>query len=324
MSAVENGSAHAVEDRDGWLVTVGDRQLGPYTTRQITAWLASRELDPECLGWRQGMATWVPLKAIPDFRIAPDAPVAAPQHNAPDASGVMADFRAFLRLAASPFDAASTVARTRMAPILTVLVFMGLMPWFMTMLLQAEDARMYVVSLGAAVVVSLGLWLLCGAALWICRAASRRVSDGLTLFAAMALPMVPAFLLAGLLGATWPALPGLFASAIIGHALLARGFRAHPAIGLYAVILLCAGGTWMATAIYGQGVGAVVALVKSNGAIKAPEAEKEVDPGAVGDPQAAVGGASGAAAPAKPAAVTGDASASGVPLPTADEATPAE
>ena len=73
------------------LVAKNGSQLGPFSESDIHAKLASGEFAPTDFGWREGMASWVPLSQMfadaPSTAAAPVAPGSAPAPYAPAPQG---------------------------------------------------------------------------------------------------------------------------------------------------------------------------------------------------------------------------------------------
>ena len=56
---------------EGWLLTrPGGTPSGPWSTEQVVQKIHSGELEEGVLCWKPGMAKWLPLKAVPIFRMA--------------------------------------------------------------------------------------------------------------------------------------------------------------------------------------------------------------------------------------------------------------
>ncbi|MCX7624910.1 MAG: DUF4339 domain-containing protein [Candidatus Sumerlaeaceae bacterium] len=52
---------------DAWFWIVDGAVQGPADTASLQSWILSGILDPETLLWKEGLPTWLPAKAIPEF-----------------------------------------------------------------------------------------------------------------------------------------------------------------------------------------------------------------------------------------------------------------
>ncbi len=76
-----------------WYVAANGKSIGPFSTAQLTASIASGQYSPATLVWREGFADWQPISEIPEL----NNPAAA-QGNPPPVSGQQAheiDFEIF-------------------------------------------------------------------------------------------------------------------------------------------------------------------------------------------------------------------------------------
>lgn len=60
-----------------WFYAQGGQQAGPVPLEQLLQMVASGQLSPADLVWREGMVNWQPLGSLPEFG-APPAPPASP------------------------------------------------------------------------------------------------------------------------------------------------------------------------------------------------------------------------------------------------------
>lgn len=63
-----------------YLLFIAGQNHGPYPVPQLQQWLASGQVAPTTVAWRQGMAGWEPLGSLPEFghQAAPPAPPPPP------------------------------------------------------------------------------------------------------------------------------------------------------------------------------------------------------------------------------------------------------
>jgi hypothetical protein len=61
-----------------YYLAIAGQQYGPYSLAQMQQWATARQLDPATMGWREGMAQWLPLHQIAElsalFAAAPAPP----------------------------------------------------------------------------------------------------------------------------------------------------------------------------------------------------------------------------------------------------------
>jgi hypothetical protein len=60
-----------------WYMAIGGHQVGPVTAEEIVANLRNGTIDAATLAFRQGMASWTPIRDVPEFRVQAAAPSAA-------------------------------------------------------------------------------------------------------------------------------------------------------------------------------------------------------------------------------------------------------
>ena len=65
------------DTRDLWVGQNGEK-LGPYTEAEVRQWMAEGRFGADALGWREGMASWAPLRSV----IGGEAPPPPPQRPA--------------------------------------------------------------------------------------------------------------------------------------------------------------------------------------------------------------------------------------------------
>lgn len=258
----EANAAIADQDIDGghWLVAIGDRQMGPYSTMQLALWVKDKRLDDECLAWREGMQSWVPLRAIPDIRHATPVPGEAVHGVAPGDVGVVADFRVMFGLCSSPLDTVASIGKSRLSAMASLLFFVLLLPVTMQRVIGEQDEPLYLLSLATGCVLVLALVFFSMIAFRLAGSPSRHWIDPFLMVAGMVAPMVPACAVVAVLGWTWVLLPGVLAAGMITYMLLVRAFRALPVRGFYVAVLLCASAVWVGDGMFRHGVGAVSAL----------------------------------------------------------------
>jgi hypothetical protein len=61
-----------------YLLFIGGQNHGPYAVPLLKQWIASGQVSPATVAWRQGMAGWEPLSALPEFGTQPGMPVPPP------------------------------------------------------------------------------------------------------------------------------------------------------------------------------------------------------------------------------------------------------
>ncbi|MFD0895150.1 CD225/dispanin family protein [Luteolibacter ambystomatis] len=69
-----------------WYYSKNGSQLGPISTEDIKAKLASSEIAATDLVWKEGMADWVPAGQVGELRSSVATPAAAPSLETPTAS----------------------------------------------------------------------------------------------------------------------------------------------------------------------------------------------------------------------------------------------
>jgi hypothetical protein len=57
-----------------WFVYLTDHHEGPFTPEEVAAMVASGAVNLQTLGWKDGMAEWIPIESIPELKAAVDNP----------------------------------------------------------------------------------------------------------------------------------------------------------------------------------------------------------------------------------------------------------
>ena len=53
-----------------WFTLKDNRQVGPLSEREILEWLNNGKISHTTLIWCEGMANWLPMSAVPEFRLS--------------------------------------------------------------------------------------------------------------------------------------------------------------------------------------------------------------------------------------------------------------
>src|SRR3954471_2317539 len=80
---------------DDWYYTMGGQQQGPVPLDHLKSWLASGQLQPGELVWREGMPNWIAANQVPELQgfapefaaVSPSGAQAAGFQNWPGAAG---------------------------------------------------------------------------------------------------------------------------------------------------------------------------------------------------------------------------------------------
>jgi hypothetical protein len=70
-----------------WYYARGGRQFGPVPAEEVSGKLASGELTPQDLLWREGMSNWQPAASVPEFALQPPPLSAAQGQGGYDVGG---------------------------------------------------------------------------------------------------------------------------------------------------------------------------------------------------------------------------------------------
>lgn len=72
-----------------WFIYLTDHHEGPFTPAEVAEKIGQGAVTPQSLGWKDGMAEWVPIESIPELSAALSAPAGASLEAAPaaDAAG---------------------------------------------------------------------------------------------------------------------------------------------------------------------------------------------------------------------------------------------
>ncbi len=71
-----------------WYYSKNGTQLGPVAQGELTSKLASGEVSPSDLVWKDGMADWIPASQVPELRVIPAAPSAPAMSGGPAPASV--------------------------------------------------------------------------------------------------------------------------------------------------------------------------------------------------------------------------------------------
>lgn len=74
-----------------WYYTMGGQQQGPVPLEHLKQWLASGQIQPAELVWREGMPNWIAAQQVPELQGIAPAPIAGAQ-QAGFAGGASAPF----------------------------------------------------------------------------------------------------------------------------------------------------------------------------------------------------------------------------------------
>ncbi len=70
-----------------WFVYLSDHHEGPFTPEEVAEKVKQGVVNAQSLGWKDGMAEWVPLESIPELKSALDGGGAAGAAGAPGDDG---------------------------------------------------------------------------------------------------------------------------------------------------------------------------------------------------------------------------------------------
>jgi hypothetical protein len=98
-----------------WFIYLTDHHEGPFTPAEVAEKIGQGAVTPQSLGWKDGMAEWVPIESIPELSAALSAPAGLAADAAPAAAGGEEGFSLAQMLASqqsggAPADAGGAMA----------------------------------------------------------------------------------------------------------------------------------------------------------------------------------------------------------------------